>query len=1230
MRTHPLLFGILVALTLLLFCPAPAAADWPDSGLPVCNAPNDQLQIAGCPDGAGGMILVWRDLRPTGAGIHAQRVSAAGEVLWATNGVRLSPAGFGGRDPAIASDDRGGAWVVWEDQGNPFGAIYLQRLDASGTPVFAPAGGSPLVSGTDWFEARRPSCAPDGSGGVIVAFTEELGPSARQVVAQRVGADGTILWDPAGVLVGADIQGEATIAMAVHDVDGTLLGWVDSSNFGIAQWVDLAGTPRWNSTSGHSVGLVVAGSRVKVATRERFDHGAHILYQRAHSFAGQTYFEWRIQAVADNQYEWWDEDLGESTHTGPDANISRAEFGGCVAAWYSVDPASQEISVWAKRFEGDGDLAWEQLLGQRPVAFQGAAPAVSWAPFDYFGYRFAWPALDDGTPRLFFRSMGRNGEAVPDPGPGILTATYSTATPILVPGSTSSSITLVAWRDERRVSETDVYATAFEADGDLPHADLVPRSLTVTPDPAIVGSPPHLRAVVVNQGAIEAGSFHIGYWRNTATPGGSPDFSFAVSAGLAPQDSVVVDFDETAAALLPLTWTMWLRADSQDEVSEGSAESNNDLQRSLDWVALPNLEISAFAIDPPHPVLTDSVRYQMTVSNTGLSDAGPFVLRLYHDRSSAPSIADPGDEEFVYAGLASGASITTSSAAVATDVPAVWRSYALVDATGAVAESHEDDNVAGPLSVAFVPPENEGWPVDAGTSFLHSPVVASFPLTPPGLRAVLVTSADGVCYAWDGRGRSLSGWPYTNLSPIQASPAAGDLDADGTPEVVFGDDAGRLLCLDASGTPLWSFRAAAAITATPAIGNVLGGSGTGLEVVFGDAAGNVYALDAQGQLLSGWPQDLGQQITTSPALGDIDGSGTSEIVVVAGIKTGSSRVYVLRADGQSLGPMWPVTIAADVAADPALGDLVGTSGLDVLVGDLSGGLHMLPGNGLSLPVQVDLGAPVVGALTVADFDRKGSGLELVAQTDVYVPIPPIGGFWRTVIWALDGTGTARPGWPVATPTHLVDNRAGDGVIVWNEGADLRVAVGTERQDCAVFDAGGNLLAGYEMPGEGIVTGSLAAADLDGDRRLEVVVAGTGRVHCYELGPDSYRPEWLQWSQFGHDAQRTHCYGPETVTGLDSPAGAVRVSRWHSPRPNPFNPRVQLAFELARAGKTRVEVYDLAGHRVTTLLDAKLETGPHQVTWDGRDREGARVASGVYLIRLDAPDVRTTTRAVLLK
>jgi hypothetical protein len=83
-------------------------------------------------------------------------------------------------------------------------------------------------------------------------------------------------------------------------------------------------------------------------------------------------------------------------------------------------------------------------------------------------------------------------------------------------------------------------------------------------------------------------------------------------------------------------------------------------------------------------------------------------------------------------------------------------------------------------------------------------------------------------------------------------------------------------------------------------------------------------------------------------------------------------------------------------------------------------------------------------------------------------------------------------------------------------------------------------------------------------------------------------------------------------------------------PNPFNPETAFRFALPQATQVKLEVYDLAGRHVRTLVDELVQAGWQTARWDGRADGGARVASGVYFCRLAVGSCELSRKVVVLK
>jgi hypothetical protein len=83
-------------------------------------------------------------------------------------------------------------------------------------------------------------------------------------------------------------------------------------------------------------------------------------------------------------------------------------------------------------------------------------------------------------------------------------------------------------------------------------------------------------------------------------------------------------------------------------------------------------------------------------------------------------------------------------------------------------------------------------------------------------------------------------------------------------------------------------------------------------------------------------------------------------------------------------------------------------------------------------------------------------------------------------------------------------------------------------------------------------------------------------------------------------------------------------------PNPFNPSTRVSFALKAASQVNLVVYNVLGQHVTTLVDEFMPAGYQNVTWDGSDKNGHTVASGVYFYKLRAGEFTDTKKMLMLK
>jgi hypothetical protein len=83
-------------------------------------------------------------------------------------------------------------------------------------------------------------------------------------------------------------------------------------------------------------------------------------------------------------------------------------------------------------------------------------------------------------------------------------------------------------------------------------------------------------------------------------------------------------------------------------------------------------------------------------------------------------------------------------------------------------------------------------------------------------------------------------------------------------------------------------------------------------------------------------------------------------------------------------------------------------------------------------------------------------------------------------------------------------------------------------------------------------------------------------------------------------------------------------------PNPFNPATTIKFSVDRSSEISLDIYNILGQNVTTLVSGLYSAGLHTIIWNGTDRTGNEVASGVYFARLIAEGRNATRKMILLR
>ncbi|MBE0566704.1 MAG: hypothetical protein IH621_12130 [Krumholzibacteria bacterium] len=202
------------------------------------------------------------------------------------------------------------------------------------------------------------------------------------------------------------------------------------------------------------------------------------------------------------------------------------------------------------------------------------------------------------------------------------------------------------------------------------------------------------------------------------------------------------------------------------------------------------------------------------------------------------------------------------------------------------------------------------------------------------------------------------------------------------------------------------------------------------------------------------------------------------------------------------------------------------------------------------------------------------------------------------------------------------------VAHWLLQEDVPVAAWTGRIMAEVVDGGAELLLETNLPAEAelaVVRAAGPGVSARRWRRDQLQPAGTNGSHSFYRLRDTDPVGWpREYRLAGAAAGGTLELDRVDLDLMRPSALQLRAG------PNPFNPQVTISYAVPRDGRVLLQVFDLRGQLVRTLLDGHHDGGNDAVVWLGDDDAGRKVSSGVYRVRLTDATGLEETRITLLK
>ncbi|MBI5169012.1 MAG: hypothetical protein HZA61_05965 [Candidatus Eisenbacteria bacterium] len=335
---------------------------WTAGGVPVCTNAAYQSTPAVCADGSGGVVLAWRDNRGVSYDIYAQRLNASGTALWAANGLVVCNAIDPQDYPEIVADGSGGAFIGWSDFRN--GAVtsydlYAQHVLGNGTMAWTANGLSFCVAAGAQYMA---SMVADGSGGFCALFSDyRATPSSNDLYLQRVSSAGVQQWAANGVAVCTAAADQYAGPLETDGYGNFYTCWTDlrvsggGTNFDVyAQAFNSAGSTMWGA-NGFGVSTNAAQQRYP---RMAFDGvgGLFVIWTDTRSGTTNDFYGQRLSAGGQPLWAADGQLLVTADRYRDLAAMLPDGAGGFFAVW--TDQRYSVSDVYAQRFNSAGTQQW--------------------------------------------------------------------------------------------------------------------------------------------------------------------------------------------------------------------------------------------------------------------------------------------------------------------------------------------------------------------------------------------------------------------------------------------------------------------------------------------------------------------------------------------------------------------------------------------------------------------------------------------------------------------------------------------------------------------------------------------------------------------------------------------------------------------------------------------------------------------------------------------------------
>ena len=286
--------------------------------------------------------------------------------------------------------------------------------------------------------------------------------------------------------------------------------------------------------------------------------------------------------------------------------------------------------------------------------------------------------------------------------------------------------------------------------------------------------------------------------------------------------------------------------------------------------------------------------------------------------------------------------------------------------------------------------------------------------------------------------------------------------------------------------------------------------------------------------------------------------------------------------------------------------------IEIMVGLESGEVFVIDHDGTIVNSYASGGA-IYGGLSIADMDQDNS-MEIIFNSDDH----------KVHAWEPQYDEEVD-GWPV----HIEGSSITEPILSdLNNDIYLEVLNTTIEGDVYIIKHDGSSYNNFPYISNDSIHFSPAVGDIDSDGDLEIFIGTNENLRVIDL-LDEFGDQY-SWSEYRNNSHRDGFYDTSQSfleNGKNVNPNHIMLENNY---PNPFNPSTVINFTLPEEMKISLSIYNISGRYIKTIINGSKRAGRSSVVWDGLDRSGNRVSSGIYFYELRTDDFVSSKKMILLK